>query len=292
MAKQFDATLNTLLDAHAADWAAYLAARVGIPPGPAVAEETDLSLTVQADKVFRINGPTPALVHLELESSSHLGIPLDLLRYNVLLHHSTGLPVHSVLVLLRPRANASDQNGVYTAAGANGPPYLTFHYHVIRVWEEPFDSFLAAGVGLAPLAVLTDEAAADLPAAFGRFVGRLQQPDVPTDIARNLLGSSYTLFGLRYNAQQISDLFRSLSMTLEDSSTYQLILQKGIDKGRAEAKQSEAVAILLRQGRRRFPVTPTDAEQRLKAVNDVDRLERMADRMFDAADWDDLLSTP
>ncbi len=292
MAKQFDATLNSLLDAHLAEWAAYLAARVGIPPGSATAEETDLSLTVQADKVFRIHGPTPALVHLELESSSHLGIPVDLLRYNVLLHHSTGLPVHSVLMLLRPRANASDQNGVYAAGGADGTPYLTFRYHVIRVWEERFDSFLAAGLGLAPLAVLTDEAAADLPAAFGRFVDRLQQPDVPTALARDLLGSSYTLFGLRYNAQQISDLFRRLSMTLEDSSTYQLIFQKGMDKGRAEAKVNGAVAVLLRQGRRRFSIAPPDVEQRLKAVNDVDRLERMADRMFDAADWDDLLSTP
>lgn len=257
---------------------------MGIPPGPAVAEETDLSLTVQADKVFRINGPTPALVQLELESSSHLGIPVDLLRYNVLLHHSSGLPVQSVLMLLRPRANAGDQTGVYVAGGADGTPYLTFRYHVIRVWEERFDSFLSAGLGLTPLAVLTDEAAADLPAAFGRFVGRLQQPDVPADLARDLLGSSYTLFGLRYNAQQVSDLFRRLSMTLEDSSTYQLIFQKG--------RANEAANLILRVGRKRFPNTPADAEQRLKAVSDVERLERMADRILDAADWDDLLATP
>ena len=30
----------------------------------------------------------------------------------------------------------------------------------------------------------------------------------------------------------------------------------------------------------------------LTAIEDADRLERMAERIFDAADWDDLLATP
>ena len=91
--------------------------------------------------MFRINGPVPALVHLELESSSHLGIPDDLLRYNVLLRHQTGLPVHSVLMLLRPKANASDQTGALVVPGADGRPYLDFRYTVVRVWQETMERF-------------------------------------------------------------------------------------------------------------------------------------------------------
>src|SRR5688500_11131906 len=98
MAKAFDATLNSLIDDHVADWANFLAARAGVPPGPAVVLDTDLSTTLQADRLFRIDGPVPAVLHLELESTGRRGIPGELLRYNVAAWGVAGLPVHTVLV--------------------------------------------------------------------------------------------------------------------------------------------------------------------------------------------------
>lgn len=61
MAKPFDTILKTLLDVHEDDWAAYLAARAGVPFGQVSDIGTDLSITVQADKEYRINGAVPAL---------------------------------------------------------------------------------------------------------------------------------------------------------------------------------------------------------------------------------------
>jgi hypothetical protein len=61
MAKPFDTILKTLLDVHEDDWAAYLAAQAGGPFGQVTDNGTDLSITIQADKVYRINGPVPAL---------------------------------------------------------------------------------------------------------------------------------------------------------------------------------------------------------------------------------------
>lgn len=89
-------------------------------------------------------------------------------------------------------------------------------------------------------------------------------------------------------------------MTLEDSTTYQAILRKGIAQGLergvaqgvAQGRAKEAVAMILRIGRKRFAVSPPDVEQRLNAVNEVEQLERMADRILDVATWDDLLATP
>ncbi len=160
MAKQFDATLNTLIDAHLTDWASFLAGRVGVPVGPVTALDTDLSATLQADRLFRLDGPTPTVLHLELESTSRLGIPSELLRYNVAAWGVTGLPVTSVLVLLRPKANASDQSGHLVVSDAASRPYLEFRYTVIRVWDESIAGLLGAGLELAPLAMLTNEAAA------------------------------------------------------------------------------------------------------------------------------------
>jgi len=50
VAKPFDATLNSLIDARLADGVAFLAPRGGLVPGPAEILDTDLSTTVQADK--------------------------------------------------------------------------------------------------------------------------------------------------------------------------------------------------------------------------------------------------
>jgi hypothetical protein len=218
MAKPFDATLNTLLDECAADWAGFLAARAGIPAGPAVSLDTDLSATLQADRLFRIDGPSSAVLHLELESWGRLGIPGELLRYNVAAWGVTAVPVYSVVILLRPKATASDLTGELQLTDVSGQPYLTFRYSVVRVWQEPIDSFLSAGPGLAPLALLTNEAAADLTAAFTRFRARLRADSVTDKLEKVLLGSTFVLCGLRYREEQIAELYQTMNLTLEDST--------------------------------------------------------------------------
>lgn len=179
MAKQYDASLNRLIDLRPEEWAAYFAARAGIPAGPVEVLDTDLSSTLQADKLLRVNGPTPAALHVEFEVSGHLGIPERLLRYNVAARGVLGpMPVHSVIVLLRPEANATDLTGTLEALGADGRPYLMFRYTVVRVWQESAETLFAAGPTLAPLALLTNEAAADLPAAVDRFGRQLQSDPI------------------------------------------------------------------------------------------------------------------
>lgn len=300
MSKSFDATLNSLIDARADDWAAFLAARTGVPAGPSSVLDTDLSSTLQADRLFRIDGPVPAVIHLELESTGRLGIPSELLRYNVAAESAIGLPVHSVLVLLRPKATARDLTGHSECLGADGRPYLTFRYSVVRVWQESVDALLAAGPGLAPLALLTNEAASDLPSAFARFRERLQADPLPGKLERVLIGSTFVLCGLRYNPDQIETLYRDLSMTLEDSTTYQLILKRGVAQGHAQGvaqgvaqgATEEARRMLLRIGGKRFGPAPAEVVAGVQAITDREHLERIADRVVEVSGWDDLLATP
>ncbi len=67
MSKPFDATMNSLIDIRPEDWAGYLAARLGIPFGDVEVIDSDLSATVQADKVFKVSGESEYLIHLELD---------------------------------------------------------------------------------------------------------------------------------------------------------------------------------------------------------------------------------
>ena len=283
MAKAFDATLNTLLDERATDWANFLAARVGVPPGEVVVLDSDLSTTLQADRLFRIDGPSPAVLHLELESGGRLGIPGELLRYNVAAWGVAELPVYSVLILLRPKATATDLTGELRLPGVSGEPYLTFRYTVVRVWQESIDDLLKAGLGLAPLALLTNEAAADLPAAFERFRDRLRADAVTGKLEKVLIGSTFVLCGLRYQDERIAELYQTMSLTLEDSTTYQWILRKG------EVQASRAA--LLTVGAARCGQPPSDVEAAVNSLTDLPRLRRMMQTAANATTWDDVLAT-
>ena len=284
MGKTFDATLNQMIDDTLSDWADFLADRAGVPRGPAVALDTDLSATLQADRLFRLAGDPPTLLHLEMESSGHLGFPERLLRYNVAASAANGdAEARSVIVLLRPAANASDLTGVLERGT---PPYLTFRYSVVRVWEESAAA-LRAVPGLAPLAVLTNESARDPNAAFHKTIARLRQPDVSPELSRQLINSTFFLAGLRYNDEQITAFYEDVAMQLEDSRSYHLILRKGKLEGKLEASRN----FLVRVATKRFGPPPPGVLSRLEAVTDPALLDPLADLVSDATNWDDLIAT-
>ena len=80
MPKQFDATLKDLAESYPSDWLTQLE----LPAtGPVALVDADVStITAQADKVLRVGGPSPWLLHLELQASRDLELPRRLLRYN------------------------------------------------------------------------------------------------------------------------------------------------------------------------------------------------------------------
>lgn len=70
---------------------------------------------------------------------------------------------------------------------------------------------------------------------------------------------------------------------MEESDTYLAIIDEGREKN---AKDT-----LLKQGSRRFGHASLAEESVLKALTDLERLDRMLDRIFDATSWQDLLDT-
>ena len=289
MTKPYDNAFSRLIDDHLADWAAFLAERLGLPPGPATAVETDVSSNLQADRLIRVAGPEPALIHVELESSSRLGLPKRLLSYNVAAWRTNGEPVRSVVVLLRPSARASDQTGRLTVSHG-GVPYLTFDYAVIRLWEESPDALLAGGPGLAPLALLTNTAKADIDGVFAKFLARLQRPDVPSIMKDDLLNSTFVLSGLRYHPDRMAALYKDFIMTLEDSSTYIWIRDKGVVLGRVEGEAAALRRSILKLATQRFGDPSAEEAAALAAASDVKRLDEILAHVLEAANWSGLLT--
>jgi hypothetical protein len=71
---------------------------------------------------------------------------------------------------------------------------------------------------------------------------------------------------------------------LEESSTYQMLL----DRGRID----EARKLLLRQGQIRFGPPDVPTRTAIETLKDLERLERLSERLLDVSNWCELLAEP
>jgi hypothetical protein len=152
VAKPFDATLKELIETYPDDWLAPLNLTAS---GPITVIDADLStVTTEADKIIRIDDPTPWLLHIDLQSSWDGTLGRRALKYNVLAHDRHELPVHTALILLRPEADSAHLTGTYRYRPPHGGSEVVFDYQVVRLWQEPVERFLDGGSGVLPLAPL------------------------------------------------------------------------------------------------------------------------------------------
>ena len=79
-----------------------------------------------------------------------------------------------------------------------------------------------------------------------------------------------------------------MGINLEESSTYRLV----IEEGRRRGELDRARKIIVRLGGNKFGSPSPTVVTTVQGVSDLDRLDRMTDRLATATDWDDLLATP
>ena len=156
MSHPFDATTKYLIGDRLPDWLALSSRRAD---GPVTVIDSDLAtVTAAADRVLRIDGPEPWLLHLEPHTYRDPTLPARLNMYGAILEHRHEALVWHVVVLLRREADHAALTGLWERRFGAEAAYRTFHYQVVRVWQLPAEAFLEGGLGVAPLAILTDEA--------------------------------------------------------------------------------------------------------------------------------------
>lgn len=290
MAKAFDVTTKHLLEGHPADWLAY----AGLPPGtaPRVVDADLSSFSVSADKVIRVDAPAAYVAHFEFQSGVDVDLDRRILLYNVLLRWRHGLPVRSVVLLLRPEARSGRVRGRVEELAGPGDR-LDFAYTLLPVWEQPVGPVLAGGLGTLPLAPICAVGPADLPGVLRRVEERFAAEAAPPE-ARELRAATYLLMGLRYPREVVDQLLTGVR-DMEESSTYQAILEKGIakgivtgiDRGKAEGERT----VLVRLGTKKFGAPDAETRTALQAITDPRRLEELAERILVASSWEELLRT-
>ena len=207
--------------------------------------------------------------------------------YNALLFAHYRVPVHSVVVLLRPQAAHSNMNDVIRYAARPGRGGMDFGYEVVRLWERPAEELLAADLGVAPLAML-GRLPEGLPLEEGlaavarRVVERLTQ-EGPPDRAKKLLTDALLLTGLRVRRDAAVRIFRGVR-AMEESDTYLMILDQGEERGLRKA--------ILIQAEDRFGPPDPSVKAGLQNITDLDRLKRIIRQTPKATSWQEILDTP
>jgi len=289
MAQTFDASLKHLIEDGAADWLAFLGYR---PTGPVRVVNADLAtISGASDKIIRVDAARPWVLHIEVFSSLRPDPVGKVQWYITLIRNRHGLPVRSVVVLLRRSANSPALDGMYhNQLPDEDQPYLQFRYQVVRLWEVPVDRLLAGGPGTIPLATLGAVAADELPQVV-RQMG-VQLAALPREQASELWSVAYLLAALRVGSENLKALFRGVipvewAEILQDTSIVQDLLAQREGKGRLSAVK----AMLLRLGRKRFSEPAPTTVAAFEAITDLPRLERMTEAVIDVAGWDQLLAT-
>jgi hypothetical protein len=279
----FDATLKDLAQVSPRG---LLATFDTVPALPVSLLNVDLStVTTATDLVFGLGQPLQEIVHLDFQSSASATKDADLLVYHALLYRQYRVPVHTIVVLLRPQAAHPNLNGAITDAPRRGRGKMDYQYEPIRLWERPVAELLAGDVGVVPLAML-----GQLPAGVNLETGlagvirqvteRLQR-DAPLEQVRRLLTAAYVLTGLRTSREQALQLFQGVR-AMRDSDTYLAIL----DEGAVE----EVKKLLFRFGQKSLGAPGEAVRATLAAMTDLERLERFFEHLGDVKSWQELLA--
>jgi predicted transposase YdaD len=205
------------------------------------------------------------------------------------------VPVHSTIVLLRPAADGPDVKGIYERRYRNGDVYDWFRYDVVRIWEQPVEEILAAGLPVLPLAPVANVEPKRVPEVLLTISERFVR-EASSEQAATLWAATKVLMGLRYAKEQVEEFTRGVSAMIlgirgiEESSVYQDIFAQGEAQGRVEGALEEARKTLLRQGLKKLGAPSEAIEARITELVDLERLNDLLDHVLDAATWDQLLS--
>jgi|SRR5579884_317773 len=280
-AKPYDPTLKTLVEIEPESWPVLF----GYAKAPAEVIDADIAtVSGAADKVLRVAGDLPYLLHLEIVSGHDSAtLPSTLLMRNGLLAHRHQLLVRSGAVLLRPEADSPQLTGMCERRFPGEEPYLTFHYAVVRVWQLPPEPLLSGGLALLPLAPISAVTEAQLPGIIKQMERRLSSRHGRRQ-ASVVWGAAYILLGLRHSPALAAQLFRGV-MSMKESSTYQAILEEG----RGEGAVAEAKKVLRLLGDDAFGAPDDRTAAAIERLNDLTRLEELLRRVHSVTSWQELL---
>jgi predicted transposase YdaD len=285
MEHPFDPTVKTLSELGPADWLPLAKRR----RRRVTVQDSDVGTIVSGatDKLFRVHDDPEYLLHLDFEAGHFRSeLPLRLRLYNSVFEYRHQRIMVSVPVLLSPAADSPKWNGLLQRGLPGETPVSTLRYEVIRVWQIPVEKLLTGGTGTLALAPISNVAAGEVRGVIRRMKERLSGPRAPRRAA-DVWAATYVLLGLRYSDEFAHALFEEV-LGMEQSATYQAIVRRGREEGRAEGERR----LLLLQGETKFGAPDAATRAVLEATTELAQLEALGVRLVSAGSWQELLAAP
>ncbi|HZW32631.1 MAG TPA: hypothetical protein VFF52_18100 [Isosphaeraceae bacterium] len=244
-------------------------------------------ISTATDVVLGHGDPLRSAVDRNFQTGRDPELPGRICLYNAALHHILHVPVHSVVILLRPTADAAHLTGRHTDTGQPRRGKMDFRYEVFRIWPLPARRLLRCGPGVLPPSVLgawppgvsvEDGVTEVVDLSCHRIQRTMSQEEI-----KHIVTSALVLSGLRLSREQARNAFRR-APAVEESTTYQDIIEQGEIQG--------VRRVLLRRGAAKFGAPPKEVKAAIQELEDLPRLERRVDCLLDTAtSWNDVLET-
>src|SRR5581483_1516222 len=123
----------------------------------------------------------------------------------------------------------------------------------------------------------------ELPGVVRRMEERIDA-EAPLEEKGMLRTTTFLLMGLRYDPEFSRQLLKGV-MEMKESSTYQYIIQEGIEQGIEQGRTQEARRLLLIMGGKRFGEPDAQAQAALDKITSPQQLEQLAARLFEVESW-------
>jgi hypothetical protein len=279
---RFDATLKELITPQPAEFAVAFGVATA---KPVAALNVDLStLSAATDVALGVGDPLEEVVDLNFQSGPDPGLPSRVHIYNAVLNARYEVPVRSLVVLLRRKADAANLTGKLSYGG--GDTRVEFNYRVVRFWEQPIEPFLKGGLSVLPFAMLChmpdDRSLAEVLREVVVEIYRRLKAETSEAQCNRFMTATFLLAGLRVQKQELSGIFRGVG-NMQDSAAYDVMVEEGA------IRQARRTA--LRLGTRRFGTPSPQSEQELNSIDNLERLDRITDAIPTAQSWHELLAT-
>ena len=227
--------------------------------------KTELSAEpIQADALSLLQS-TNQILHLEFQTlpQSEPPLPFRMLDYWVRLQRKYRCPIEQVVIFLKSTRSQMVFNNEFRDTN-------TWHrYRIIRLWEQDPQPLLA-NRALLPLATLARSNRPNL--LLEQVVAEVDR--IEEQGQRGTLAACVdVLAGLRFEKELVRRLLSEEIM--EESVTYQDIIQKGRQRG----KQEEAVLIVIRLLTLRLGLLDPVLQQRIEGLS-ITRLEELSEALL------------
>lgn len=259
----FDTVCKFLIENFPTDFATWL---LGEPVELVAISPSELSLEpIRADALILLQSQNLVL-HIEFQTLPRPNIPFRMLDYRVRVHRRfPNKTMRQVIIYLQKTQSELAWQTAFTLENTQ------HQFEVIRLWEQPLDSFLNVP-GLLPFAVLSQ---ADSPAdVLQQVAERIQR--IPERIVQsNLTATAAILSALVLDKAVVRRILRSDLM--QESAIYQEIKAEGKAEGFQEAVQRER-ALILRLLSLKIGTLP-EAERKQVSQLSLDQLEILIARL-------------